>query len=439
MAERTQAERNWQAARQEEQQARREGGEGFRAEGQRGRDAYREGGYGGGYQPGSYEHPVGRSGWQLPAPSEYMEGGYYGQGERGYVRPPGFRHQGPGYGASAGYGADEAGEWAARAGGEFRPSELRPGSYGPRGREGGGPRGGAWSGPWRTGETAGWQGPFGGTAGWRSEGPWEQDRDYGDDVGWSGAAGFRGGYGAFTGHARGGGGFTRWQGGEGSWRGGGAPGYPGNIWGRGAPEAWQQEGGGWGGEPGRGGYGQGMRSGWGAAPPELELAPWARGPREWGEPGRGGSAYGEPWTVPGPFAGRGPEGYQRSGESIRDDVCERLTRHGHVDASRIRVRVDSNNEVVLEGNVPDRRMKRLAEDIADSVSGVRDVQNRLRVSDRDERSFGGGPRSEERDSRDSREWEQATVRGGADQTATPRAGRAERDTERQKATPRAKT
>lgn len=81
----------------------------------------------------------------------------------------------------------------------------------------------------------------------------------------------------------------------------------------------------------------------------------------------------------GPYAGRGPRGYTPSPDRIRDDVCERLTHHGHLDASRIQIRVD-NAEVTLEGEVDSRRAKRLAEDIAEQVRGVRDVHNRLRVN-----------------------------------------------------------
>ena len=39
----------------------------------------------------------------------------------------------------------------------------------------------------------------------------------------------------------------------------------------------------------------------------------------------------------------------------------------------------SNGEVTLTGTVDDRQAKRLAEDIAESVSGVREVHNQIRV------------------------------------------------------------
>jgi hypothetical protein len=41
-----------------------------------------------------------------------------------------------------------------------------------------------------------------------------------------------------------------------------------------------------------------------------------------------------------------------------------------------------NGEVTLRGDVPDRRMKRLAEDIADSIPGVQDIHNRLQIPER---------------------------------------------------------
>ena len=86
----------------------------------------------------------------------------------------------------------------------------------------------------------------------------------------------------------------------------------------------------------------------------------------------------EEWNQPGPFSGRGPKGYQRSNERIREDVCERLTEHGYIDASNMEVRVD-NGEVWLTGMVDSRQTKRRAEDVVDGVPGVKDVHNELRV------------------------------------------------------------
>jgi hypothetical protein len=80
----------------------------------------------------------------------------------------------------------------------------------------------------------------------------------------------------------------------------------------------------------------------------------------------------------GRFAGRGPKGYQRSDERVRDDVCDRLMADPEIDAAELSVSV-ANGEVTLEGSVPERSMKRAAEDCAESISGVRQVHNRLRV------------------------------------------------------------
>jgi hypothetical protein len=80
----------------------------------------------------------------------------------------------------------------------------------------------------------------------------------------------------------------------------------------------------------------------------------------------------------GPHRGKGPAGYQRSDERIRELVCESLTDDDEIDASHLEVSVASG-EVTLSGTVDDRRSKRAAEDCAYCVPGVRDVQNRLRV------------------------------------------------------------
>jgi len=89
--------------------------------------------------------------------------------------------------------------------------------------------------------------------------------------------------------------------------------------------------------------------------------------------------YTEYWLVPGPFVGVGPRDYERSDERIYEDVCQRLGFNGQLDASDITVNVDKG-EVYLEGSVNNRRDKRLAEDITDSVMGVVDVHNDLKIN-----------------------------------------------------------
>lgn len=80
----------------------------------------------------------------------------------------------------------------------------------------------------------------------------------------------------------------------------------------------------------------------------------------------------------GGHSGRGPKGYVRADERIREDVCDRLSWNDEVDATDIGVLVQ-NGEVTLEGNVDTRHMKRLAEDVAESVPGVLDIHNQLKV------------------------------------------------------------
>lgn len=80
----------------------------------------------------------------------------------------------------------------------------------------------------------------------------------------------------------------------------------------------------------------------------------------------------------GEHRGRGPKGYRRADERIREDVNDRLTDDSWLDARDIDV-VVADGEVTLTGTVDSRRAKRRAEDIAEHVSGVSDVQNNLKV------------------------------------------------------------
>jgi hypothetical protein len=78
--------------------------------------------------------------------------------------------------------------------------------------------------------------------------------------------------------------------------------------------------------------------------------------------------------------GRGPAGYTRSDERIREDANDRLTDDWGVDARDVTVTV-ANGEVTLDGTVPSREQKRRAEDVVDDLSGVKHVQNNLRVNE----------------------------------------------------------
>jgi osmotically-inducible protein OsmY len=77
--------------------------------------------------------------------------------------------------------------------------------------------------------------------------------------------------------------------------------------------------------------------------------------------------------------GKGPKGYTRSDDRIREDISDHLTQDYMVDASNIEV-VVIDCECTLNGNVGTRDEKRRAEDIAERIMGVKHVQNNLRVA-----------------------------------------------------------
>jgi hypothetical protein len=79
----------------------------------------------------------------------------------------------------------------------------------------------------------------------------------------------------------------------------------------------------------------------------------------------------------GPHRGKGPKGYQRSDDRLREMLCERLRDDPNIDASEVSVSVQ-NGRVTLEGTVDSRSTKNLIEDVAEQF-GVDDVQNNLRV------------------------------------------------------------
>lgn len=78
---------------------------------------------------------------------------------------------------------------------------------------------------------------------------------------------------------------------------------------------------------------------------------------------------------------RAPKNYRRSEARIQEDVCDRLMLDDDIDPSGVEVRV-SEGVVSLTGTVASRFEKRIAERIADSVAGVTDVENKLRIGNK---------------------------------------------------------
>ena len=84
---------------------------------------------------------------------------------------------------------------------------------------------------------------------------------------------------------------------------------------------------------------------------------------------------------------KGPKGWLRADDAIREDACEALAYHPYLDASDIEVEVKSG-EVTLSGTVKNRPSKRLAETLVETVRGVHDVHNRLTIrKDDDDLAF----------------------------------------------------
>jgi hypothetical protein len=79
----------------------------------------------------------------------------------------------------------------------------------------------------------------------------------------------------------------------------------------------------------------------------------------------------------GPHRGKGPKGYQRSDERIKELISERLRDDPEIDPSEVTINVQAG-KVTLEGTVDSRQAKNAIEEIAEQF-GSEDVQNNLRV------------------------------------------------------------
>lgn len=120
-----------------------------------------------------------------------------------------------------------------------------------------------------------------------------------------------------------------------------------------------------------------------------------------GRTGQGPEPSWRPGESRGQFSGKGPKGYQRSDERVREDVSDILERNGELDASEIEVVVVAG-EVTLQGGVTDRRAKRLAEDLIEDLPGVKQVHNRLRVGDGSSKGDGSSEKETEANRSSSR-------------------------------------
>jgi osmotically-inducible protein OsmY len=156
-------------------------------------------------------------------------------------------------------------------------------------------------------------------------------------------------------------------------RGYGAPRY-GSAYDRDERSAWRSAPEYWRGEAGRGEYGRG----YGAGDDRNWLDKAGDEARSWFGDREAERRRQLDRMREGEHRGRGPSGYRRSDERIREDVNDRLCDDSWLDATNIEVHVHEG-EVTLNGAVHDRHDKRHAEDLAERVSGVRHVQNNLRL------------------------------------------------------------
>jgi len=151
------------------------------------------------------------------------------------------------------------------------------------------------------------------------------------------------------------------------------------------------------GEPGaeRTGPPQGPPPRWqgpGAGAPLHDWPASSQGASPWPGPSFGTGTAHERGSPAHGFRGHGPKGYTRSDERIREDLCDRLSDADDIDASEVECQV-RNGEVVLTGSVPTRALKHRIENLADRVSGVRDVRNEIKVGRAESEQTDGSPAS----------------------------------------------
>jgi BON domain len=111
--------------------------------------------------------------------------------------------------------------------------------------------------------------------------------------------------------------------------------------------------------------------------------PGSRGPEgleptsasPWGE-ARQGPDRRKPGGSP---QGPGLQFHRRSDDKIHEEIWDLLTNNADLDASEVDLHVEGG-EVTLTGTVDSRDARWLIEDLVNSVTGVREVTNRIKVA-----------------------------------------------------------
>lgn len=86
------------------------------------------------------------------------------------------------------------------------------------------------------------------------------------------------------------------------------------------------------------------------------------------------------------YRGRGPKGYVRSDERLREIICEQLTDDSNIDASDIGIEVE-NQYVRLTGSIEDPELKQEVEALVERIGGVKGIDNQLRTRAVQPRTF----------------------------------------------------
>jgi osmotically-inducible protein OsmY len=92
----------------------------------------------------------------------------------------------------------------------------------------------------------------------------------------------------------------------------------------------------------------------------------------------GYSTFPERFQRDGEQRGKGPRHYRRSDSRILEDLNDRLCDDPFLDASDMETRVREGG-IMLTGTVESREARRRAEEIAEEVAGVREIENKLEI------------------------------------------------------------